>query len=98
MNKTTMSKVTECEVTDCAYNKHNSCHTLAITVGGPEDCSHCDTYVTATRSGGIPDVKAGVGACKVSICVHNQSLECAANKIKVGWHENHPDCKTFHPR
>lgn len=93
-----MARITECDVTDCAYNKHNSCHTMAITVGGPEDCPHCDTYVVSAHTGGIPDMKAGVGACKVSSCSHNDSLECNAGMIKVGWHQNHPDCKTFHAR
>jgi len=93
-----MTKITECNVTDCGYNKHNSCHTLAITVGGPEPCPQCDTYVTNVRAGGIPDMNAGVGACKVSSCTHNDSLECSASSIKVGRHLNHPDCQTFHAR
>ncbi len=93
-----MARIGECDVTDCAYNKHNSCHTLAITVGGPEKCPHCDTYVTSTHSGGVLDLKGGVGACKVPSCSHNESLECTASSIKVGWHMNHPDCKTFHAR
>ncbi len=93
-----MARIAECDVTDCAYNKHNSCHTLAITVGGPEDCPHCDTYVNSVHTGGILDMKGGVGACKVKSCSHNESLECGASTIKVGWHQNHPDCKTFHAK
>lgn len=93
-----MTRIAECDVTNCAYNKHNSCHTLAITVGGPEECPHCDTYVNSVPSGGIPDMKAGVGACKVSSCSHNDALECSASSVKVGWHMDHPDCKTFHAR
>src|SRR5689334_12023902 len=72
-----MTRITECEVTDCAYNKHKSCHTLAITIGGPEICPQCDTYVTSDQAAGILDMKAGVGACKVSTCTFNESLECS---------------------
>jgi len=93
-----MTRITECDVTDCAYNKHNSCHTLAITVGGPEACPQCDTFVTSAKPGGVLDMKAGVGACKVSSCMHNDSLECNASSIKVGRHMDHPDCKTFHAK
>jgi hypothetical protein len=94
----TMTKITACDVTNCAYNKHNSCHTLAITIGGPEVCPQCDTFVTGSQMGGIQDMKGGVGACKVSSCSHNVSLECNAKSITVGWHMNHPDCKTFSAR
>ena len=93
-----MTKITECDVTGCAYNKHKSCHTLAITVGGPEVCPQCDTFVNSSSAGGIQDLNGGVGACKVSKCTHNDSFECSASSIKVGWHQNHPDCKTFHAR
>ena len=96
--KKEMATISECVVTDCAYNKHNSCHALAITVGGPEDCPHCDTYVLSEHTGGIPDTRGGVGACKVSKCSHNESLECSAARVTIGWHSNHPDCKTFTPR
>ena len=90
-----MTSITECDVTNCAYNKHNSCHTLAITIGGPEVCPQCDTFVDSAQPGGVPDMRAGVGACKVAACMHNVSLECNASSIKVGRHMGHPDCKTF---
>jgi len=96
--KRAMASISECDVTDCAYNRDNLCHTLAITVGGPEDCPHCDTYTVSADAGGIPDIRGGVGACKVSNCTHNEALECSAGRISVGWHMNHPDCKTFNPR
>lgn len=94
-----MSKISACDVTDCSYNKHNSCHTVAITVGGPADlCPMCDTYVHSSRSGGILDMQGGVGACKVDQCKFNDALECSAGTIRVGKHGGHPDCKTFVPR
>lgn len=80
-----MVKVTKCDVTDCSYNKNNQCHTLAITVGGPEDPSPCcDTYIHSSQKGGIPDVQGGVGACKVENCSFNASLECSAPSVQVG--------------
>jgi hypothetical protein len=44
------------QVTDCAYSGHNSCHTLATTVGGPEDCQHSDTYVVNGHTCGISGI------------------------------------------
>lgn len=93
--KKEMVAVFECDVSDCAYNRHNSCHTLAITVGGPEDCPHCDTYMLSARAAGVDDMKAGIGACKVASCTFNESFECNAQTVKIGWHASHPDCKTF---
>lgn len=91
-----MAKIMSCDVTDCSYNKHNSCHTLAITVGGPaEVCPTCDTYIHSSHSGGIMDMRGGVGACKVESCTFNDALECSAGNIKVGKHGGHPDCMTF---
>ena len=93
-----MTKVIGCNEVDCAYNRHNSCHTMAITVGGPEACPQCDTYIAGLQTGGIADMKAGVGACKVSNCSFNDSLECTAAAIKVGRHMDHPDCMSFKSR
>ncbi len=94
-----MSSIKSCEVTDCSYNKHNSCHTLAITVGGPGDaCPMCDTFISAAQRAGIPDVQGGVGACRVESCSYNDSLECSAPSISVTRHSGHPDCATFRPR
>lgn len=92
---TKMSKISACEVTDCSYNKGRQCHALAITVGGPEACACCDTYLHKPGKGGTADVSAGVGACKVDDCKFNMSLECSAPDIKVGLHHGHADCKTF---
>lgn len=94
-----MVKINSCNVTQCSYNKHNSCHTMAITVGGPSDpCPCCDTYLESSQKGGIMDVQGGIGACKVENCSYNQSLECTASGVDVGMHQSHPDCVTFKPR
>lgn len=91
-----MVQIQRCDVVDCSYNKNKQCHTMAITVGGPEDaCPLCDTYVHATQKGGVSDVIGGVGACKVDICKFNQALECTAQNIVVGLHQGHADCQTF---
>ncbi|HNY64731.1 MAG TPA: hypothetical protein PKM41_04785 [Deltaproteobacteria bacterium] len=31
-------------------------------------------------------------------CRFNETLECGADSIKVGWHADHADCITFSPR
>ena len=70
-----MVMVTRCDATECAYNMGDSCHAMAITIGGKTD-RKCDTFLSSSAKGGIPDVTAGVGACKVSICTYNKNLEC----------------------
>ena len=94
-----MAKIKSCEVIGCSYNKHNSCHTLAITVGGANDeCPKCDTFLHASHKGGIPDIRGGVGACKVESCSFNDSFECSTSSIMVGKHKGHPDCMSFKAR
>lgn len=94
-----MVPIMSCDLVDCAYNKHKSCHTLAITVGGPKDpCPSCDTYLPGPHRGGIPDIRAGVGACKVESCSHNSALECSASSINMIKHNGHPDCMTYKMR
>lgn len=96
--KNEMSKIASCDVTECSYNRHNSCHTMAITVGGPDECPQCDTYVRNSGKGGVQDMKGGVGACKMTDCSHNTELECTAGTIMVGKHNSHPDCMTYSAR
>jgi hypothetical protein len=99
MEKKEMVKIVSCDVTDCSYNKHNACHTLAITVGGPSDpCPSCDTYMHSNQKGGILDMQGGIGACKVEKCSFNNALECSAPSVKVAAHQSHPDCMTYKPR
>ena len=89
-----MPKVSECMVSGCAYNGEGMCHALAITVG---DTLHpqCDTFCQAPAKGGDMDAIAGVGACKMANCSHNQNLECTASDICVGYHEQEIECLTF---
>ncbi len=46
-----MPQVTECEMSECAYNKDNACHAMAITIG---DGAHprCDTFFRSAGRGG----------------------------------------------
>jgi hypothetical protein len=93
-----LPSVADCAVRECAYNMTGSCRARAITIG---DGIHpaCDTFLrTASEHSDEPDASAGVGACKISGCRHNRSLECSAPSIRVGYHSDHPDCLTFAAR
>lgn len=90
-----MPKVMECEVENCAYNANKGCHALAITVGDPEGEPSCDTFFTAEKPGGVKDMTAGVGACKLGECKFNKDFECSADSITVGWQRGQADCMTY---
>ncbi len=91
-----MSIIKSCNVADCSYNKPgNECHAMAITVGGPRP--YCDTFFRSANKGGV-DQTGAVGACKVDNCKYNKNLECSAEGIDVGSHEDHAECDTFSPR
>ncbi len=81
---------------DCAYNKSSECHAMAITVGGKTPI--CDTCMKSTIKGGVLDMTAGVGACKVEGCKFNEMLECSASGIHVERHTDHAECNTFTAR
>lgn len=89
-----MPRVSYCEVEECAYNRDQTCHALAITVGGGDD-HMCDTFFEADTKGGDPDACACVGACRSTSCTHNQNLECKAPEINVGYESAEIDCKTY---
>ena len=92
-----MPIVANCRVDDCAYNMDHCCHTGAITIGH-QAYPRCDTFCHSTVKGGDMGSTAGVGACKVSICKHNKSLECLTPEIAVGYSEQEPYCLTFESR
>jgi len=92
-----MPKVKNCQVAECCYNVEEKCHALAITVGGDGAHPACDTYCGYRTKGGDVTILAGVGACKVSECTYNQSLECTAPGIEVGRGRDEADCLTFTP-
>jgi hypothetical protein len=88
-----MPNVLKCTVEECAYNEHENCHAMAITVDGPDPL--CDTYFKTSRKGGVADIIGAVGACKNGECVHNQAFECAASGIEISRHEANAECDTF---
>ena len=89
-----MSKVIKCEISDCAYNVDDCCHTMAITVGDSMN-PKCDTFCQSSIKGGDVGCMAGVGACKVSACINNSNLECCSPGISVGYKNQEVDCLTF---
>lgn len=92
-----MPPVSNCSVTQCAYNVSQKCHARAITVGDAQNPA-CDTYFTAPKHSAAIQRVAGVGACKVTSCKFNRDYECSAEGIQVGFHSNAIHCLTYTPR
>lgn len=90
-----MTRVAECSVTECAYNTGRACHAIAITVGS-SDLPMCDTFFVAREHSGDQG-HAGVGACKMSGCLHNRELECSAGRVLIGKLEARVRCITYVP-
>jgi hypothetical protein len=89
-----MPLISQCEVEGCAYNLRRSCHAKAITIGDDHN-PNCDTYFNVNTHCRTTNQVAGVGACKVRECVHNEDFECTAKNIKVGLANTRPQCLTF---
>lgn len=92
-----MPLVAQCAVSDCAYNINSSCHARAITIG---DGIHpgCDTFLGTSPHTRDAKLLAGVGACKVTGCMHNDDYECIAEQINVGYQNQEINCLTFSAR
>lgn len=90
-----MPKVSECSVSECAYNENSICHAIAITVGDKSDESKCDTFIQSDIHGGFEETIAGVGACKASDCQFNERFECVSPSIQVGFEGGTSHCLTF---
>jgi len=92
-----MPLIEQCAATQCSYNISGACNARAITVG---DGNHpqCDTFVAVSNHALKSPNRAGVGACKVASCRHNDDLECTAELIQIGRHAGHADCLTFASR
>jgi hypothetical protein len=88
-----MPNVRFCNVHECAYNDHDACHALAITVEEPAPL--CNTYFKREIKGGFEEFNGSVGACKNDQCLHNSLLECTATSIQVSKHNQIPACDTF---
>ncbi|MFS2002817.1 DUF1540 domain-containing protein [Duganella sp. CT11-25] len=92
-----MPLVAQCSVVECAYNSNQCCHARAITVGNGVHPG-CDTYLAAAPHSGETRRNAGVGACKVSSCRHNEDYECVTEQITVGHASASVRCLTYQAR
>lgn len=92
-----MPVVSKCAATKCSYNVHENCHAKAITVGDVHD-PNCDTFFQFKKHAKETRRIAGVGACKVQDCRHNEDFECTENAIKVGLVSNQVKCLNYAKR
>jgi len=91
-----MPKVKMCDATKCAFNQGNNCHALAVTIGDAQSAA-CDTFMVNKSKGGEIQEIAGVGACKMEDCEHNEGLYCTAKTIEVKQSSDGPVCATYNP-
>jgi hypothetical protein len=89
-----MPVVAQCSVDECAYNVNNCCHARAITVGNGVHPG-CDTFLNGSSHSKAAQRIAGVGACKVSACRHNEDYECMTEQIVVGHDQAAVRCLTY---
>ncbi len=78
----TITKVSSCTTTACAFNAEGGCNAYAITVGGETDAV-CGTFSTLDIRAGVSDADSEVGACHRLDCAHNKDLMCAAGSISI---------------
>jgi hypothetical protein len=90
-----MTGIGKCDMSNCAYNMSDMCHTLGITVGSHAECN---TYTHRSEQGGFMEVEGGIGACMASDCSYNKSLECTASGVEISNHQRHADCQTYNPK
>jgi len=92
-----MPQVKTCNANECAFNQGNNCHALAVTIGD-ENAAACDTFVKngGTKGGKMTEI-AGVGACKMEDCQHNEGLYCTASSIQVEQTADGAVCATYSP-
>lgn len=96
-----LPRVSDCSVAGCSYN-HDGCHAAAVTIGGHGSQAECATFIPLSVKGGLDRVVAQVGACQRGECVHNESLECHAEAVRIGGGvaSDHLEagCLTYSPR
>ena len=90
-----MTQILKCNMSTCAYNVNDICHTPGINVGPHAECN---TYTHGSSKGGFLESNGGIGACVASECKFNEQLECKASSINVSSHDMHADCETFQAR
>jgi hypothetical protein len=89
-----MPEVLACSASNCAYNRDDSCHAKAITIGDGIHPS-CDTFIDDSSGQTHADLTAGVGACKVTLCSFNTDFECGADHIEVAIADHTANCMTY---
>jgi hypothetical protein len=94
--ETTGTGILECKMEQCSFNSGSRCMAIAVNIGGPHPA--CDTFIMDEERAAERDAPVIVGACKVKNCGFNRNLLCVAKNIRVGRHEEHPDCVTFRAR
>jgi hypothetical protein len=90
---TAIPVISNCSMTDCAFNSSGLCHAASIDVG--DDHQKCDTYIVSGQKIGESSTIGGVGTCKVSKCSFNKGSMCGAGAITVSRHNDHADCGMF---
>lgn len=89
-----MPVVTSCEVSECAYNLKDTCNARAITIGNGVHPG-CDTFFSNATHTHEFNQLTGVGACKVTACLHNHEFECVAENIAVGHDKSGVRCLSY---
>lgn len=79
----TLTAISSCEVTACAYNK-GGCSAEAVTIAGESGGATCGTFVELDVRGGLPVAGGHVGACQRLECAHNSDLMCTAEAVTIG--------------
>ncbi len=87
-----ITPIMACNMSICAYNMNNVCHTPGINVGAHAECN---TYTHGSSKAGFQEITGGIGACLASECQFNEQLECRASSINVTSHDRHADCEKF---
>jgi hypothetical protein len=91
-----LTGIIECKMENCSFNSASKCMAIAVNIGGPHPA--CDTFIMDDEKAAARETPVMVGACKVKNCGFNKNLLCIAKNIRVGRHEDHPDCTTFMAR
>jgi hypothetical protein len=94
MTVTAQPRVTECSALSCAYNDHQGCHAVGITI---DEADNCVTFFPTGVDGGLPSVIATVGACQRTDCVHNEHAVCTASEVRIGTGTDPAHCLTYQP-
>lgn len=89
-----ISRVVECTLPECVYNRNSRCYAIAVTIGNGV-APDCLTFHTANNRVAKREEHAGVGACKVPECLHNRDYACGIQRIYVGYHANRIACLAF---